>query len=201
MKEKTVSDQTKDDIKKSAPEDEAKSEETKAESFETAAEETAEETSTKETEEESSAKTEEPPAQEADEPLRLQLVRLQADFQNYRKRVERDRESTVRFANEKLLRQLLEVVDNFERALGSEKEHDQFYQGMELIHQQFVNLLTNNGLEEIESDGEAFDPNLHQAVSAEESDTVASHHVIATLQKGYRLNGKVIRPAMVKVAK
>lgn len=137
----------------------------------------------------------------ADASLKMQLVRLQADFQNYRKRVERDKEVTVRYANEKLLTQLLEVVDNFERALASEKEHDQFYQGMELIHQQFVTLLTNNGLEELDSNGAVFDPNLHQAVMAEESAEVESGHVTATLQKGYRLNGKVIRPAMVKVAK
>ncbi len=136
-----------------------------------------------------------------EDPIKMQLLRLQADFQNFRKRAEREKEGTIRYANERLLIQLLDVADNFERALGSEKEHDNFYHGMEMIHTQLVEVLTKNGLEEIESDGEPFDPALHNAVLVEASDMVKPDHIIQTLQKGYRLNGKVVRPAMVKVAK
>lgn len=133
--------------------------------------------------------------------LRDQFVRLQADFQNYRNRAERDKQDTVRFANERLIVDLLEVVDNFERAIATEKEHDAFFQGMEMIDHQIRSILEKNGVEEIVSDGAAFDPNLHNAVLSEESDTVESGHVIETMVKGYTLHGRMIRPAMVKVAR
>lgn len=129
------------------------------------------------------------------------MARLQADFQNYRKRMEKERKETIQYANEALILDLLEVVDNFERALLTEKEHDAFFNGMEMIHQQLLEVLTKNGLEEVLSDGESFDPNRHHAVLSEESDTVSAGHVIETMQKGYTLKGRVIRPAMVKVAK
>ncbi|MDD7543448.1 MAG: nucleotide exchange factor GrpE [Peptoniphilaceae bacterium] len=133
--------------------------------------------------------------------LRDQFVRLQADFQNYRNRAERDKQDTVRFANERLIVDLLEVVDNFERAIATEKEHDAFFQGMEMIDHQIRSILEKNGVEEIISDGAVFDPNLHNAVLSEESDTVESGHVIETMVKGYTLYGRMIRPAMVKVAR
>ena len=133
--------------------------------------------------------------------LRDQFVRLQADFQNYRNRAERDKQDTVRFANERLIVDLLEVVDNFERAIATEKEHDAFFQGMEMIDHQIRSILEKNGVEEIVSDGAVFDPNLHNAVLSEESDTVESGHVIETMVKGYTLHGRMIRPAMVKVAR
>lgn len=133
--------------------------------------------------------------------LRDQFVRLQADFQNYRNRAERDKQDTVRFANERLIVDLLEVVDNFERAIATEKEHDAFFQGMEMIDHQIRSILEKNGVEEIVSDGAVFDPNLHNAVLSEESDTVESGHVIETMVKGYTLYGRMIRPAMVKVAR
>ena len=128
-------------------------------------------------------------------------MRLQADFQNFRRRSEQEQINTVRYANERLILQLLDVVDNFERALATEKEHDTFFEGMEMIHAQLREILTKNGVEAVEADGEAFDPNLHHAILTEESDTVEEGYVIETLQKGYKLNGKLIRPAMVKVAK
>lgn len=133
--------------------------------------------------------------------LRDQFLRLQADFQNYRKRAERDQQDTVRYANERLIGELLEVVDNFERALATEKEQDAFFQGMEMIDQQIWAILKKNGVEEIPSDGAEFDPNLHNAVLSEESDTVKSGYVIETMVKGYTLHGRMIRPAMVKVAR
>lgn len=136
-----------------------------------------------------------------DEELSIRYLRLQADFQNYRKRMEREREATVKYAEERLVIQLLDILDNFERALEFEKEHDSFYDGMDMIYQQFKAVLERNGLEEVEADGAEFDHNLHNAVLTEESDEIESGHIISALQKGYKLNGKLIRPAMVKVAK
>lgn len=140
-------------------------------------------------------------SKDSDETLSVRYMRLQADFQNFRRRSEQEQINTVRYANERLILQLLDVVDNFERALATEKEHDTFFEGMEMIHAQLREILTKNGVEAVEADGEAFDPNLHHAILTEESDTVEEGHVIETLQKGYKLNGKLIRPAMVKVAK
>lgn len=137
---------------------------------------------------------------EEEESLQMQLLRLQADFQNYRNRKDKERKDVIRLANESLIMKLLEVVDNFERALCSEKEKDAFYEGMEMIHQQLLGVLQAQGLEVIESDGVLFDPKFHQAVMAEDSEEVEKEHIIETLQKGYMLHGKVIRPAMVKVA-
>lgn len=135
------------------------------------------------------------------EMLQNQVLRLQADFQNYQNRVAREKENTVQYANESLMIKVLDVVDNFDRALASEKEHDAFFEGMILIRKQLLTALESSGLEELVSDGEAFDPNRHNAIMSEDSDTVESGHITETLQKGYMLNGKVIRPAMVKVAK
>lgn len=135
------------------------------------------------------------------EEIAVRYLRLQADFQNYKRRTEEEQKNTIRYANERLILQLLDVVDNFERALATEKEHDNFFLGMEMIHSQLREILEKNGVEAIVADGEAFDPNLHHAVLTEESAEVDEGHVIETLQTGYKLNGKLIRPAMVKVAK
>lgn len=133
--------------------------------------------------------------------LKDQVLRVQAEFMNYKKRVERDRAELVQFANEKLIIELIAVLDNFYRALATEKEHDNFFEGMELIFQQLSKVLEDNGVEEFTADGEEFDPNLHHAVLMEESEELESGKVIETLQRGYKLNGKLVRPAMVKVAK
>lgn len=133
--------------------------------------------------------------------LQSQVLRLQADYQNYQKRVEREKESIVQYANENLVVKILDVIDNFDRALESEADQDSFYEGMVLIRKQLIKALESAGVREMESDGQEFDPNFHNAVLSEESDEVKSGHIIETLQKGYTLNDKVIRPAMVKVAK
>ena len=132
---------------------------------------------------------------------RERLLRLQADFANFKKRTEKDRQDTIKFANEKLILKLVDVVDNFHRALETEREEkDSFYEGMELIFAQLTVVLKEEGLEEIDPKGQAFDPNFHDAVLSEESETVPSGHVIETMRKGYTLKGRLIRPAMVKVA-
>lgn len=132
--------------------------------------------------------------------LRAQLLRLQADFENFRARTERQRAETVAFANEGLITKLLGVLDNLERAMASGSPEDPVIQGIKLVYDEFLRILEAEGLEEIPEDGE-FDPNLHHAVMMEESEDVPSDHITETLQKGYRLKDRVIRPAMVKVAK
>lgn len=132
--------------------------------------------------------------------LRAQLLRLQADFENFRARTERQRAETVAFANEGLITKLLGVLDNLERAMASGSPEDPVIQGIKLVYDEFLRILEAEGLEEIPADGE-FDPNLHHAVMMEESEDVPSDHITETLQKGYRFKDRVIRPAMVKVAK
>lgn len=129
-----------------------------------------------------------------------QLLRLRADFQNYRRRVEREKADMVRLANEDLLRELIEVYDDFQRAVEAEKEHDAFYEGIQMIADRFQKVLEKNGLQEIPTNGEPFDPNLHHAVITEDADE-KSGTIVETFQRGYTLNGKVLRPAMVKVAR
>lgn len=137
--------------------------------------------------------------EETEEPMKEQYLRLMADFQNYKRRVAKEREDTRAYANEKIITELLTVLDNFDRAM----EHDAdegFKEGMQMILDQFNDVLRHAGVEEIEAKGTEFDPNIHNAVLMEDTDEVESGHVSCVLQKGYKLNGKVIRPAMVKVA-
>ena len=135
------------------------------------------------------------------EELTNRILRLQADFMNYKNRVEKDKESTFAYAKENLINQLLPVLDNFERALNSAEKENGFYEGVKMIYEQIIKVLTDNGLKEIECIGKCFDPNLHHAVFMEESKDSEEGIVLEVLQKGYMLNDKVIRPSMVKVAK
>lgn len=141
-----------------------------------------------------------------DEVLELQnkLARLQADFVNYKNRVEKSKSDYIAQSNANLIESLLPVLDNFERAFDSVEEEDredEFVKGMALIREGLIDALKKEGLEEIDSDGAPFDPNLHHAILMEESETVAPEHITETFQKGYVFNGKVIRPSMVKVCK
>ncbi len=134
--------------------------------------------------------------------LGTQFIRLQADFENFRKRTEKERKDIVNYALEDFICTLLPVVDNFENAMKvEEKEMESFYKGIELISKQLKDALHSNGVNEIESLGKEFDPNIHHAVFMEESEEYDSGKVIEIIQKGYMLKDKVIRPAMVKVAK
>ena len=123
-----------------------------------------------------------------------------ADFQNYKKRVEKEKKDLYSYANEKIIIELLSVLDNFERALEQETEGDGFKEGMEMIFKQLGDVLEKSGLAEIAALGEDFDPNFHNAVMTEETEEYESGKVSGVMQKGYTLNGKVIRPSMVKVA-
>ncbi len=137
---------------------------------------------------------------EPEEDSDTRYMRLMADFQNYKKRVEKEKKDLYSFANEKLVSELLDVLDNFERALDQEGQGDSFKEGMEMIFKQLGDVLKKSGLAEIPALGEEFDPNFHNAVMSEETDEYESGKVSGVMQKGYTLNGKVIRPSMVKVA-
>lgn len=127
--------------------------------------------------------------------------RLQADFANYKRRQEAERINIYKYASESVVTKLLNVVDNFDRALNGVEEDNTFIQGIKMIKSELDSILSSEGVEEIKSDGEKFDANLHHAVFMEENPEVEVDHVIETFQKGYRLKDKVIRPAMVKVSK
>ena len=129
----------------------------------------------------------------------LRYLRLMADFQNYKKRVEKEKKDLYSYANEKIMTELLAVLDNFERALDHDTG-DGFREGIEIIFKQLTDVLEKSGLAEIPALGEEFDPNVHSAVMTEETEDYESGKVSGVMQKGYTLNGKVIRPTMVKVA-
>ncbi len=132
------------------------------------------------------------------------LLRALADFDNYKKRIARERDEMVRCANEVLILKLLDVVDNIERALQSAKQNkdaDALIKGIELIYDNLKEVLSKQGLCPIECVGKSFDPNLHEAVMMLEKEGVEPQQVVEELQKGYLLNGKVIRPSKVVVSK
>ncbi len=136
---------------------------------------------------------------EEDEAWSEKYTRLMADFQNFRKRTEKEKADVYSFANEKIMTDLLQVIDNFERALGSDCQDQAYAEGMQMIFKQLTDILKNSGLEEIEAVGHDFDPNFHHAVLTDSNPDFDSGKVTEVLQKGYKLNGKVIRPSMVKV--
>lgn len=141
-------------------------------------------------------------AAEEDEELNTKYLRLMADFQNFRRRTEKDKSEIYARANESIVTELLTVSDNFERALAEDtaSADENFLKGMELIFEQFKGVLEKFGVKEIEAEGNDFDPNFHNAVMMEDTDKVESGKVSEVLQKGYTLNGRVIRASMVKVA-
>lgn len=135
-----------------------------------------------------------------EEALNVKYLRLMADFQNFKRRTEKEKSDIYAFANEKIISELLNVIDNFERALAAGDDGDSFYQGMEMILKQLLGVLEKAGASEIKALGEDFDPNFHNAVMTEDSAEYESGKVTEVLQKGYILNNRVIRPSMVKVA-
>ena len=140
---------------------------------------------------------------ETEENSDAKYLRLMAEFQNYKKRVAKEKSDIHSYANEKIVTELLEVLDNFERALATDNSTDVegYAQGMRLIFDQLLGVLTKSGLVEVKALGEEFDPNMHNAVMTADSEEYDSNKVCSVLQKGYTLNGKVIRPSMVTVAK
>ena len=127
--------------------------------------------------------------------------RLQAEYSNYMRRTQQEKETIGLFANEKIIGELIPVLDSMERAIDActDKE-DNMYKGIELVHKQLIDCLQKFGVEEIAALNEEFDPNLHLAVMQESVEGVEPNKVVMVLQKGYKLKTKVIRPTMVKVS-
>jgi molecular chaperone GrpE len=133
-----------------------------------------------------------------------QLLRRQAEFENYRRRTERDKVESYQRARADVLMEMLPVIDNFERALSSLEKSDSadegIKHGVELIHKQFKDTLTKLGLQPIEAIGQVFDPNLHEAVTIEQTDEHEENTVVEEFERGYKLGDRLLRPAKVKVA-
>lgn len=171
--------------------------------------ETATESQEKETPVEEDSKVEETQSeenkklQEAYDKLNQQYIRLAADFDNYRKRQEQERESLVKYGTEKALKKMLEVLDNFERgqkALEGVEDSEKIKECFQLVHKQVWETLSKLGLEEIKAVGEEFDPNFHEAVMQTPTTEHPEHTVINELQKGYKVGDKILRPTLVNVA-
>jgi molecular chaperone GrpE len=126
--------------------------------------------------------------------------RSQAEFINYKNRIQRDREVDYRSMKADILRKVLPVLDDMQRALANRPEGDSWANGMELIVRKFQNILDAEGVKRIEATGQPFDPNFHEAISSEPNEDVESGHVIAVVENGYMLGERVIRPARVRVA-
>lgn len=126
-------------------------------------------------------------------------LRLQADYDNYRKRTQKERSGIIAKANKELMLSVLPVIDNLERALSHADPEDPFTKGVDMVYKQLVEELQKHGLLPIEAVNQEFDPNYHQAVAKEAADT-ASGIVLEEYQKGYLLNNEVLRPSMVKVS-
>lgn len=129
-----------------------------------------------------------------------QLLRLQADFDNARRRAQRERAEFSEFATTETVRAILPVLDDFERALGVQTADKEYAKGMALIYQRLSDTLKKMGLEPLESEGQKFDPSLHHAVETEKTDEAESDTILQVHQRGYNFKGKLLRPAMVKVA-
>ena len=142
---------------------------------------------------------EESPAPENRE-LQNRYLRTLADFENYRKRADREKADFYKYALAGVLKDLLPVLDNFDRSLEHAEEGDDFHKGVLLIYKQMWDVLQRNGLRPIDQAGVPFDPKIHEAVVREENPSVPSQTVTAILQKGYFLHDRLLRPALVKVA-
>lgn len=136
----------------------------------------------------------------ADEYL-SKLQWLQADFENYKKRMEKEKESWKKYSNESLIKNLLIVLDSFEQALASIPKNSPIMNGLKIIFKQFWEILEGEGLKPIKAVGEKFDPFLHEALMIVERDDKKENTIIEELQKGYMLHSKVIRPSKVMVTK
>ena len=129
-------------------------------------------------------------------------LRLQADFENYKRRVQMDKQNAEKYRAQSLVSDILPALDNFERAMQVEATDEQtksLLQGMEMVHRQLLEALTKEGVEVIEAVGKQFDPNEHQAIMQVEDSEFESNAVVEEFQKGYKLKDRVIRPSMVKV--
>ncbi|WP_074514283.1 nucleotide exchange factor GrpE [Selenomonas sp. WCT3] len=128
------------------------------------------------------------------------VLRLQADFENFRRRTAKEKEELSAVVTQGILKDMLPLLDNFERAMAAEaKDGEAFQKGVEMIFTQFGEVLKKNGLEKIETEGQKFDPNFHQAVMRVQNEELEDDDIAQELQKGYMVKGRVIRPSMVQV--
>lgn len=134
--------------------------------------------------------------------LKNTLIRLQADFDNYRKRTDRERHSERHRGAEIIVESMLPVLDGFERAISSHRDaaHNEYREGFQLIRKQLLDALSRHGLQKIDAVGKQFDPNFHHAIERVETSDHPDDSVLEELQAGYIFHGKVLRPAMVRVA-
>ncbi len=198
---KGTDEDIKDDIKQeetSKVEEEVKADEEKlaAENTEAEAEEKLEGNAAEESESIN-------PLQEKYDTLNNQYIRLAADFDNYRKRQEQEKEALLKYGAENTLKKMIEVLDNFERgmkAIETVEDCDKVKECYNLAYKNFTDVLTKAGLEAIKAEGEQFDPNFHEAVMQTPTSDKPEHTIIAELQKGYKLGDKVLRPTLVNVA-
>ena len=160
-------------------------------------EEVSEESGTEQTE----AADENAESKEPEEDNDTKYLRLMADFQNYKKRVEKEKKDLYSYANEKLVTEMLPVLDNFERALTAAKDkEDPFVKGVEMTYNQMIGALKSLGIEAIDALGQPFDPHFHHAMMHVEDENYGENEIIEVLQTGYMYNDTVLRCSMVKVA-
>ncbi len=175
--------------------------ETSAETEEKKAEEVAEEVEA-ESSEEGSEKTDIPESED----YKAKYYYLAAEMENMRKRFDREKESLLKFGNEKILNGLIEVIDNFDRTVDSlvsdeDEKIKNIVKGIEMVRTQFLETLENNGLKRIEALGEQFDPNFHEAISQQEVEGEEEDKIVQEFQKGYMLNGRLLRASKVVISK
>lgn len=128
------------------------------------------------------------------------LLRTAAEFDNFKKRTERERASVAEYAKANIIKQLLPILDNIDRAAGAEKDTPEYIKGIEMIVKQFESLAGVIGIVEVAKEGDTFDPNCHEAVMHVEDENLGENVIAQVLQKGYKIGDTVIRPAMVSVA-
>jgi molecular chaperone GrpE len=130
-------------------------------------------------------------------------LRSQADFDNFKKRAAREKEEAIKYANGSLLERLIAIVDNFELGLSAAKaegEQSPIYSGMNMVLKQLTDFLADNGLQPIDAEGQKFDPNLHEAIAHEASESVPEGVVLRQMRRGYRLKDRLLRPSSVVVS-
>ncbi|RIO92526.1 nucleotide exchange factor GrpE [Staphylococcus haemolyticus] len=159
--------------------------------------------------EESSEETAVDPKDEEIQQLQLKAneneekyLRLYAEFENYKRRIQKENETNKTYQSQRVLTDILPTIDNIERALQIEGDVESFkslQKGVQMVHESLLRALKDNGLEEIETEGQAFDPNFHQAVVQDDNPDFKSGDITQELQKGYKLKDRVLRPSMVKV--
>jgi molecular chaperone GrpE len=132
--------------------------------------------------------------------LRDTLLRRQAEFDNFRKRTERERQEQVSYASMEVVGDLLPILDDFERAIASDSSSSEYAKGVQMIYQRMSEALKKTGLEPIEAEGKWFDPNIHQAVERVETNEAPENTVLGEFRRGYHFKGKLLRPSMVRVA-